>query len=357
MFAYWFRRSYSRHPNCIKSIIMADPNKIRPVLILGPTAGGKSELAVELAVRLAQSNDSKATSARIISADSMQIYRHMDAGTAKPSPQLLQAAPHHLIDIVEPTDRFTVADWIEQAEQLIAPSPPDGAISIVVGGTNLYIKTLLEGLFDGPAPNIELRKELAQLSGGQLHQRLESIDPQAAERIHPNDLKKMVRAIEVFHATGKPISQWQTQWQPNQPRDGAGSENQTYRHNPIIIGLYWPTDAINQRINERVKHMFYPEACGLTCESLPDEVQRLKSLGVLGSQASEALGYKQVLEALNGEMSMEEAFERTKILTRRFAKNQRTWLKRFRGVHWLEPATCKGNLLIENAEKYIYQQP
>ena len=238
---------------------------------------------------------------------------------------------------------------------LIAPSVADQSISIVVGGTNLYIKALLEGLFDGPAPDIQLRKDLAKLSGTQLHQRLESIDPEAAIRIHPNDQKKMIRAIEVFHATGKPISQWQTQWQQDPPADAPDAQDQPYRHNPIIIGLQWPTEAINQRINERVKRMFYPATYDLSCESLPDEVQRLKSQGIMGPQASEALGYKQVLEALEGNMTMDEAFERTKILTRRFAKNQRTWLKRFRGVHWIEANHLDAEALVEIAAKYIDQ--
>jgi len=298
----------------------------RPILILGPTAGGKSDFAVELAERLSP--------AQILSADSMQIYRHMDAGTAKPPADLRRRVTHHLIDIVAPDQRFTVADWLQQADALIDTIQTAGGRPIVVGGTNLYIKAMLEGLFEGPPHDPDLRTALAQLDNDQLHQRLAQIDPDAAQRIHRHDKKKLIRAVEVFELTGKPISHWQQQWTP-------GSE---YRHNPILIGLAWRPSAINLRINARVKAMFYPDQvdpqlAAETCphgESLVAETRRLHAAGLLGLQARQALGYKQVSAYLAGECSLEDAFEQTKILTRRLAKTQRTWLKRFRGTHWLE---------------------
>ncbi|MEX0652764.1 MAG: tRNA (adenosine(37)-N6)-dimethylallyltransferase MiaA [Phycisphaeraceae bacterium] len=310
-------------------------NAPRNIVILGPTAGGKSELAVALAERL---------EGEVLGADSMQVYRHLDAGTAKPEPSLRARAPHHLIDIVEPTERFTVADWLARAEQTLADLHARGRRAIVVGGTNLYLKMLLEGMFrtdadTGHAP--AFRATLDAVATPQLHERLLRIDPAAADRIHPNDRLRLVRALEVHHLTGQPISALQTQWQPVR-----NSKPET--RNFELIGLDWPRDAINQRINARVKLMFFPAACGLAdVESLPDETRRLETAGLLGhpgTQAREALGYKQVLAALAAERgqptdrrirTMEDAFEQTKVLTRRFAKQQRTWLRRYHNVNWL----------------------
>lgn len=307
----------------------------RPIVILGPTAGGKSELAVALAQHL---------NGQIIGADSMQVYRHMDAGTAKPPLHLRQQITHHLIDIVEPTERFTVADWLERADTLISQIQASGGCPIVVGGTNLYIKALLEGLFDGPAIAPDFRDQLEAVPSVELHQRLQAVDSESAQRIHPNDRRKLVRALEVYHLTGQPISQFQSQW--DQP-DTPGTPNR--RHDPILIGLDWPVDLINRRINARVKAMFYPSKIShdplgnstaqetfvppLT-ESLPDEVARLSRQGLLGIQASQALGYKQVIDHLQGLCTLDEAYEKTKILTRRFAKTQRTWLRRFHRTQW-----------------------
>ncbi len=367
--------------------------KPRPIVILGPTAGGKSQLAVDLALALG---------GQVIGADSMQVYRHMDAGTAKPSPTMRRQVPHHLIDIVEPTERFTVANWSTQADALITKLQGDGICPIIVGGTNLYIKVLLEGMFDGPATDPELRQALEAVPRTQLHDRLRAVDPEAAQRIHPNDQKRLVRALEVYHATGKTISEQQTQWdQPpanvtsrqasavkasrqasavkasrqasvvkasqaasdvkeSAPSQAHSGETPFYRHDPILVGLDWPVDAINRRINLRVKAMFYPhkmtdealaklaiDADTGETQSLPDEVAGLHRQGLLGTQAREALGYKQVLEHLEGRCSLDEAYEKTKILTRRFAKTQRTWLRRFRSVAWLEAPDCQPGELLD----------
>lgn len=305
----------------------------RPIVILGPTAGGKSELAVQLAERLA--------GGRVIGADSMQVYRHLDAGTAKPTPNHRARAPHHGIDIVEPTQRFTVHDWLALAEDAITQAQSAGGTPVVVGGTNLYLKALLEGLFDGPGRDPGYRAELESIAdSAELHRRLTQVDPNAAQRIAPADRQRITRALEVHHITGQPISTLQSQWDDAPPS--------TYRHDPILLGLRWPTDTINTRINLRVKAMFHPEKVDpqlaadvcINGESLPDEVRRLADAGLLGTdetrQASEAIGYKQCLAALRGRMSWDDAFEKTKIATRRFGKQQRTWLKRFAGVRWIE---------------------
>jgi len=296
----------------------------RPILVLGPTAGGKSALAAELAETLG---------GEVISADSMQVYRELDRGTAKPPASLRARIPHHLVDVVDPGRRFTVSDWLERAEQAIEAIRARGRHPIVTGGTHLYVRALLEGLFDGPPEDPALRRRLGEEAGHALHERLAGVDPEAAARIHPHDRRRLVRALEVYELTGRPMSAWQGQW-----REARAAP---YRHDPVLLGLRWPREALHRRINERVRAMFHPEKFAgaeeaAPPESLPEEVRRLETAGRLGPQAREALGYKQVLAALAGSMSMEDAMERTKIETRRFARQQRTWLKRFRGVRWLE---------------------
>lgn len=300
--------------------------KPRPILILGPTAGGKSELAVAIAQQVR---------GQVLGADSMQVYRHLNAGTAKPSQELRSRAVHHLIDIVEPTEPFTVAHWLQHAQTLIDDLQSQDITPVIVGGTNLYLKALLEGMFQGPPADPALRASWEDMPSQQLHEKLKQVDPDSADRIAPADRKRIVRALEVYETTGKPISQWQQQW---------SAESVAYRYNPILLGLEWPVEAINKRINQRVRDMFSPPD-GI--ESLPDETARLESAALLGTQAREALGYKQLLEHLAGQMTLDQALERTKILTRRFAKAQRTWLKRFRGVHWLAAnATSPADLAI-----------
>jgi tRNA dimethylallyltransferase len=254
---------------------------------------------------------------------------------------LRERVPHHLIDIVEPTQRFTVADWLARARDVIATLHSGGKRPIIVGGTNLYLVALLEGMFEGPPTDDAFRGSLADIDAKELHGRLSKVDPEAAQRIAPNDRKRIVRALEVYEATGQPISALQTQW-GNIPHPTSDIPHFT------LIGLDWPTDQINPRINLRVKAMFHPrkvdthlaeEVCP-NGESLPEEVARLDAAGLLGPQAREALGYKQILAAMHGAdpkiKSIDDAFERTKVLTRRFAKQQRTWFKRFRGVTWLD---------------------
>ena len=294
------------------------------VVILGPTAGGKSEVAVAVA---------EALGGEIIGADSMQVYRHMNAGTAKPTPVQRAAVSHHLIDHVEPTETWTVAQWLEDAESLIEQMHGRNKLPVVVGGTHLYLQALLVGLFDGPGIDQEFRQSLASDDPARLHRRLREVDPEAADRIHPNDRKRIVRALEVHHLSGRPISQWQQQW------DAASGTQRPYRHHPLLIGLRWSAEAINRRINARVKTMFHPPE---GTEDLIGETRRLEAADLLGTQARQALGTKQALEHLSGLLSAQETMERVKIETRRFAKSQRTWLKRFHGVHWIEAENLDG---------------
>jgi tRNA dimethylallyltransferase len=272
-------------------------------VIIGPTAGGKSDLAVNVALRLA--------GAEIVTADSVQIYRGMDIGSAKPTAAEQRGVRHHLIDIVDPRETFTVSDWLDAAERTAAEIKTRGGVPIIVGGTHLYIKAFLEGLFEGPPPDAGLRERLRARGLAALRQDLERVDPAAAMRIHPNDERRTIRALEVYHQTGIPITEHQQQWD----RGGV-------RRDCVLVGLDWPVEALNRRINARVRQMVE--------RGLLEEVRRLWSAGALGPQAREALGYKQLIRHLEGGCTLEDAVEEIKIETRRLAKNQRTWIRRLR---------------------------
>ena len=305
-------------------------------VIGGPTAGGKSALAMALARRLA----ALGRRPEIIAADAFQIYRGMDIGTAKPSPADRAEFPHHLIDVVSPTDRFTVDDWRRAAEGAIADIRRRDGLPIVVGGTHLYIKALLDGLFDGPPPDPALRAALAATPPAELRRELERADPVAAARIHPNDARRTVRALEVYRQTGRPISALQSQW------DNAGT-----RADALLVTIYLPTDELNRRINARVRRML--------ADGLVAEIRALLAAGGLGPQAAEALGYKQLIpllslpEAARPDIPpalLDEAVERIKIETRRFAKNQRTWLRRLSatpGAIRIESPDAAGDEAVE----------
>ncbi|MBL9001239.1 MAG: tRNA (adenosine(37)-N6)-dimethylallyltransferase MiaA [Phycisphaerae bacterium] len=282
-------------------------------VIIGPTAGGKTALAVEVALLLG---------GEVVSADSMLLYRGLDIGSAKPTTEERRGVPHHLIDVADPADRFTVSDWLAAANTTIGDIQARGRLPVVVGGTHLYIKALLDGLFDGPGADPALRAELQARDPASLRAELERIDPVAAARLHPNDLRRTIRAIEVYRLTGTPISAHQKQW--DAPPLNAG---------PVLIGIEWPTEAVNRRINARVRAMME--------RGLEAEARALWASGRIGPQAAEALGYKQLFAHFRGECSYEEAVERIKIETRRFAKNQRTWARRLRttpGAVWIDAA-------------------
>ena len=276
-------------------------------VICGPTAGGKSALAVGLAMELR----ALGVDAEIITADAFQVYRGMDIGTAKPTPVEMRGVPHHLIDLVEPTERFTASDWLARAGSAIEDCRARGVVPIVVGGTHLYVKLLVEGMFEGPGADERVRAELHSMDPAALRAELERVDPMAAARLHPNDIRRTVRAIEVFRLTGRPISEHQQQWGDERPQTACR-----------LIVLAWPVELVNPRINARVKDMMV--------RGLEGEVRNLWQRGVLGPTAREALGYKQLVNHFEGRCSLEDAVERIKIEPRRFAKNQRTWLKRLR---------------------------
>jgi tRNA dimethylallyltransferase len=283
------------------------------ILILGVTASGKGRLAFDLAQSLG---------AEIISIDSMKVYRRMDIGTAKPPREVRQRIKYHLIDIVEPSGSFSVGAFLEAALGAIEQIKSRKKKIIAVGGTALYIKALLYGLFEGPGTNEQIRTELkarAEAQGlAELYRELTKIDPIAAERINPNDSKRIIRALEVYQLTGKPISSLQKQWD----RGDA-------KHDWTIIGLRREKTEESKRINSRVKKMveagFVDEIKSLLAEEKP-----------LSRQARCAIGYAEIIEYINGKIELEEAIELIKKNTRRLAKNQRTWFKTFKNVHWLD---------------------
>ena len=285
------------------------------ILILGVTASGKGRLAFDLAEYL---------NAEIISIDSMKVYRRMDIGTAKPPREARQRVKYHLIDVVEPSDSFSVGAFIDAASDAMEQINSRNRKIVAVGGTALYIKSLLYGLFDGAGTDEQIRTELqarAEAEGlAELHYELTKIDPAAAERINPNDARRIVRALEVYQLTGKTISSFQKQWQQRQ-----------MKHDWTIIGLRREKADASSRINRRVKKMI---SAGLVDEvkSLLDEEKPMSK------QARCAIGYAEIIEHLSGQTSLEDAIESIKINSRRLAKGQRTWFKTFQNVHWLDIA-------------------
>jgi tRNA dimethylallyltransferase len=283
------------------------------LLILGVTASGKGKLAFELAKKL---------DAEIISIDSMKVYRRMDIGTAKPSKDAQKQINYHLIDVIEPSEAFSVDRFLNLANTAIKEIEFKGKSVIAVGGSAMYIKALLYGIFEGPGTNDQIRQELKekikQTSLEELHKQLAAIDPDAADRIHCNDEKRIIRALEVYELTGKPISSFQQQFCLPAPK---GNWN--------IIGLRREKDEENKQINARVKKMI--EA------GLVDEVKSLLAEEKpLSLQARSAIGYAEIIDYLEGKETLEKAVEKIKINTRRFAKAQRTWFKTFKNVLWLD---------------------
>ena len=292
------------------------------IALIGPTASGKSAVAMAVA---------EALRGEILSVDSMQVYRGMDVGTAKPSAHERARARHHLIDVAEPDEVFTVARFVELADAVIADAAAHGTPLVIAGGTPLYFKALFEGLFDGPGADVALRERLNAQPLESLHARLGEVDPAAAARIHVNDRKRIVRALEVFELTGRPISAFQTAWSeaPARPRVEAR-----------WFGLLWDRDALNRRINARVKQMIADDWLGETSRLLARH-------GELSKTAAEATGYGELIAHLRGRQSLDDAVEQIKIATRQLARRQMKWFKRFPNVTWLQGDRPVGELADE----------
>jgi tRNA dimethylallyltransferase len=304
----------------------------RSWFLAGPTASGKSAAALLLASRL---------NAEIISLDSMTIYRGMDIGTAKPSLAERKQIVHHLIDIAEPHQDFSVAEFVRLAAEAAAEIVQRNRTPLFVGGTGLYLRSILRGLFTGPEANWEFRRELDQQAiehGPQwLHDRLASCDPVTASRLHPNDMRRIIRALEVFELTGTPISQGQQQ----RPRPQSELSQ-------AVVWLEPPRDWLRDRIDQRVNQMM---AAGW----LEETRQLLSMQPPLGRTASQALGYRELIDHLNGLTTLEAAVDQIKTATCQFAKRQHTW---FRNLLECRPLPISGQETAESlAEKILSLVP
>jgi tRNA dimethylallyltransferase len=297
------------------------------IILTGPTASGKSAVGLELASSLG---------AEILSVDSMKVYRRMDIGTAKPTSADRARVPHHLIDLREPWESYTVHDYVRDADRAAADVASRGGRVLMEGGTPLYIKAFLEGLFEGPPPDEELRARLgaeAKERGlGELHARLARVDPVAAGRIHPNDERRIVRALEVHEQTGVPISSLQTQSGATRPGVRAR-----------LFALERPKEEIRARISARIDRM-------LDLGFLEEARALLDVKPALG-----AVGYRELWAHLEGEISLDEARGRIRTETWRFVRRQLTWLRSFQDVVWFaggaDPARDAGRIEEELASE------
>lgn len=291
------------------------------IAVAGPTASGKSALALMLCEKY---------DCELISLDSMQIYRGMDIGTAKPTKDEQARVRHHMIDICDPSENFSAAEFCKAAHEVILGTRARGKRALLCGGTGLYLSSILGNLDFGEVnTDDDYRRTLAALAeqrgSGCLYEMLREIDPEAAEKIHENNVRRVIRALEIYKTTGLTKTEWDKQ---------AAEKNNPYES--VIIALdYRERAVLYNRINERVDAMIE--------QGLEDEVASLIAGGYLGEDttAGQAIGYKEMRECITGKISLEEAVEQIKLGTRRYAKRQLTWLRRMDGINWLYPDECK----------------
>ncbi len=288
-------------------------DKPRIVVIAGPTAAGKTALAVAVALEFG---------GEVISADSMQVYRGMDIGTAKPTPTETAGVPHHLIDVVDPDSEYTAAMFAEDARAVAADIASRGRVPVVAGGTGLYIRAMLGGIAPAPAGDPELRARLladAELYGAEhLHARLAEVDPQSAAAVHPNNLRRVVRALEVYYSTDRPISDFHA--------EHAFADSP---YNALKIGITRPRDQLYRAIDARVDEM--------VSRGLIEEVRSLAARYSTHLKPMCGLGYKEIAAFLRGDLPLEEAVRLIKRNTRHYAKRQMTWFRKDEGIRWFEP--------------------
>jgi tRNA dimethylallyltransferase len=302
------------------------------IAIVGATATGKTTLAVELAGRFGGAQTG-GRPPEIVGADSRQVYRHMDIGTAKPTAEERSRARHHLTDVVDPDEPFSLGQWLELAQEALEDVWSRGGQPLLVGGTGQYVWALLEGWrVPRVPPQAEFRRRMEHRSAEELFEAVRGIDPAAAERIDPANRRRLIRALEVFEATGRPISYWQAKEPP-------GFET-------LVIGLRLPRDELYRRIDERVKRMI---AGGLI-----EETERLLAMGYSQELPSmSGIGYKEACAHLAGEMTLAEAAARIKTETHRLARHQNAWFKASDPrIRWLEA----GEGILEKAERLVESQ-
>lgn len=306
------------HPVMSESSVPEPPTVTPPIpdawYLTGPTASGKSQVGLELARRLG---------GEILSLDSMAVYREMDIGTAKASAADRSQIPHHLLDLVDPTEEFSIAQFVDAAHAVVADLRQKQRAPIFVGGTPLYLKSLLRGIFQGPPADWEFRQaieaETAQVGAHKLRERLWQVDPLSASKLHPNDTRRMIRALEVAKLTGRPLSHWQTQF----------DEGRLATQCKVFV-LHWPRETLHLRIDARVDQML---ASGLL-----DETQALlEKYGELGRTAAQAVGYREAIDFLRGQTgSLEELGTQIKIRTHQFARRQETWFRSLSECRFVE---------------------
>ncbi|SDL97400.1 tRNA dimethylallyltransferase [Bacillus sp. OK048] len=287
-------------------------SKQKLLVIIGPTAVGKTKLSIELA---------KQYNGEIISGDSMQIYRGMDIGTAKIKIEEMEGIPHHLIDIKEPEESFSVAEFQQLVRAKIAEITSKGKLPIIVGGTGLYIQSVIYDyqFSDAPADEklrLQLEERAMEIGYEALHDELTKIDPESARQIHPNNVRRVIRALEIYHCTGKIMSEHQNNQQPDLLYETA------------LIGLTMEREKLYERINTRVELM--------VSAGLLEEVSQLHKQGIRDCQSIQAIGYKEIYDYLDGKVSLSEAVENLKQNSRRYAKRQLTWFRNKMGVEWFD---------------------
>ena len=291
---------------------MTENGKIRVAAVVGPTASGKTALGVEIA---------KALNGEVISADSMQIYRGMDIATAKPTAEEMQGIPHHLIDFLDRGTSFSVADYVELAGKAIRDVDSRGNLPVIVGGTGLYISSLLENIKFADIEcdenlRMRLENEAAEKGNEYLFEKLKIADPETAAELHPNNLVRVIRALEVFELTGKKLSRYK-----------AESRSEETPYDSVIIGLsYSDRQKLYDRINRRVDIMIE--------SGLVDEARAVYESGNMKT-AGNAIGYKELIPYFRNECSLEECVEKIKQETRRYAKRQLTWFRKNAKIHWI----------------------
>lgn len=292
-------------------------------ILTGPTASDKTEVGFRVAQQI---------EGEIVSADSMLFYKGMDIGTAKPSLSMRKRVPHHFIDIIYPWESYSVGKYVKDVEDLTGGISRGKRKFLIVGGSPLYIKGIIDGIFNGPEADWDIRKELEEVAEKKgnlyLHAVLQKIDPVKAIELHPNDLRRIIRAIEVYRKTGKPASALQEQYK---------KARRNYRFK--IVCITREREDIYRRIGERVETMFD--------NGLVDEVQSLlDNPEGLSRQAGQALGYKEVIQYLEGRLTLGDAKEMVKLNTRRFAKRQMTWFRSFPDVQWSAAEEREGPEII-----------
>lgn len=307
----------------------------RLICICGPTASGKTALSVALAQKL---------NTEIISADSMQIYRGMDIGTAKPTVAERQDIVHHLLDICEPDEPFSVARYVELADAAAQDILSRGMLPVVVGGTGLYMDALIEcSVFSGDETDFSVREKYQRMAMEQgntaVHQALQQVDPENANRLHPNNLKRVIRALEVYEQTGLTIGEFNRRHKRPQPKYQA-----------VKIGVCpAQRETLYERIDRRVDQML--------TDGLLEEAKRLFDAGVLTGTAAQAIGYKELLSVLNGTDSLENCVNLLKQRSRNYAKRQLTWLKRDDSIHWIYYNRDEDfSSVLQEATEYLQNQ-